>query len=319
MEFVLDTHSALPVYQQIQAAIKLALLLGTLRPGDTLPSIRDVERQAHISRNIVRKAYLALQRSGILALHHGKGVLVDKQLTYSQHSRIMEQCEKLSAEFLARIDRMGISGSAFARYLYQQASARERMATPLLFADVTKPVAEERAATISLHWQVNVRGLSLDDIKAMDREELRGVRYILTNYLRLDEVRKYVKRSPVGVLPLSLVFTGEMRNELRRLPANASVMLVLDDRDYPSLRLILENYRKVLVDQSVKLEAMPYSKIHDVEKYVKSSKYHKIIFSNRVWYRVPEKLRKLSRVTKPRMEIDLASLESVRIHAGVII
>ena len=319
MEFILDPHSPLPAHLQIQEQIKLALLLGRLRPSDTLPSIRDVEKQIRVSRNIVRKAYLGLQRSGILTLRHGKGVLVEKQLSYSQRGSIMEQCQALSADILARVERLGISPSAFARYLYQQARERERATPPLIFVDATKALALERAAKISSFWQLNVPGVSLDELGVMRKSGLKGIRTILTNYLRLDQVRKIVNRSRAEVIPLSLVFTPEMREKFRRLPPNASVVLVLDDRDYPSLSLILESYRKILVDPSVKLTAIPRSRVRDLERFVISAKYQKVIFSNRIWEEVPDSLKKHPRVTRPIMEIDLSSLESVRIRAGVVL
>ena len=164
MDFFYDRHSPLPPHLQIQEQVKLALLLGRLRPGDTLPSIRDVEKQAHISRNLVRKAYLALQRSGILTLRHGKGVLVEKHLSYSQRGAIQEQCEGLSREVLSRAEGLGIAPSAFARYLYQRAREKESTQPLLVFVDATQSLAEERAAKIASFWQVNVPGLSLDQI-----------------------------------------------------------------------------------------------------------------------------------------------------------
>src|SRR6266542_2568442 len=103
MEFVLERHSPLPVYAQLQEQIKIALLLGHLRPGDTLPSIRDVEKQIGISRNIVRKAYLGLQRSGILNMHHGKGVLVQRHLSYDGRGSAVQQCEVLSKNLLSKV------------------------------------------------------------------------------------------------------------------------------------------------------------------------------------------------------------------------
>jgi GntR family transcriptional regulator len=319
MDFTFDPHSPLPTYLQIQEQIKLALLLGQLRPGDTLPSIRDVEKQARVSRNIVRKAYLALQRSGILTLKHGKGVLVEKDLSYGERGSVMKQCETLSTEILGKAAKLGISSSAFARYLYQQARERERTAPFLIFVDVTEPIALERAAKISSFWHVNVAGHSIDQLVEMRNKELKGVRAVLTNYLRLDQVRKNVKEPHVDVIPVSLTFTQAMRDEFRRLPHNASVVLVLDDRDYPSLRLILESYKKILVDPSIRLTALPRSQVRDLERFVRSTKYHKVMFSNRIWEQVPEKLRKHPHVTRPQMDIDLASLESVRIRAGVVI
>ena len=319
MEFVIDQHSPLPAYMQIQEEIKLALLLGRLRPGDTLPSIRDVEKQVGVSRNIVRKAYLGLQRSGVLNLRHGKGVLVEEQLNYDQRRSLMEGCEPLSRQILAEVEKLGISPSAFARYLFQQARERERASPFVVLVDATKSLAVERAAKISTIWQLNVPGLSIDELAAMDRQALTKFRRILTNYIRRDQVRRIVKGLKIDVIPLSLVFTQAMLEEFRRLPPKASVIMALDDRDYPSLSLILENYRKTLVGPSVQLTAIPLSRIRNLEQFVKSKKYDKIIFSNRLWNQVPEALRKYKRVTHPRMDIDLASLESARIQAGVII
>jgi len=94
---------------------------------------------------------------------------------------------------------------------------------------------------------------------------------------------------------------------------------VLDDIDYPSLRLIIELYRKILLDPSVNIESIPRSKIKDFHTFVKSTRYQKVIFSNRVWEEVPEDLKKHPKVTHPHMEVDLASLENARIRAGVIL
>ncbi|MBZ5539869.1 MAG: GntR family transcriptional regulator [Acidobacteriia bacterium] len=319
MEFILDAHSTLPPHLQLQEQIKLALLLGRLRPGDTLPSIRDVEKQTRLSRNIVRKAYLGLQRSGILSLRHGKGVLVEKDLSYSERGSIMEQCESLSTEILSRVERLGITPSAFARYLYQQARERERTLPSLVFVDASESTARQRAAKISSYWHVNVPGLSMDELAALQSSGLKGIRTILTNYLRLDQVRQIVGRDRADVIPLSLVFTPEMREQFRKLPANANVVLVVDDRDHPSLTLILESYRKILVESSVKMVAIRKSEIPDLEKFVRSGKYQLVIFSNRIWNQVPDKVKKLPRVTRPLMDMDLSSLESVRIRAGVVL
>lgn len=110
-----------------------------------------------------------------------------------------------------------------------------------------------------------------------------------------------------------------MFGEFGRLSANASVVLVLDDRDYPSLSLILETYRKILAQASVKLTAVPLSRVRDLERFVRSSRHHKVIFSNRIWEQIPERLKRHPRVTRPEMEIDFASLEGGRIRAGVIL
>lgn len=318
MDFTLDKHSPLPPHAQIQEKIKLALLLGRLRPGDTLPSIRDVEQEVGISRNIVRKAYLELQTLGVLNLRHGKGVLVQKQLVYGGRDSVHEKCEALSREILTRLREVGVSPSAFARYLYQQAREQETQSPFVIFVDATKSQAVERAANISVIWQVNVPGYSLDELAALPKPELRTIRRVLTNYIRFDQVRRIVG-SHAEVIPLGLTFSEQTVKELGRLPSTANLVLVLDDQDYPSLSLLIELYRKLVIKPGTNISALPFNTIKDLRKFVKSTKYDKIIFSNRIWDNIPEELKKLPKVTRPHMEVDLSSLESARIHAGVII
>jgi GntR family transcriptional regulator len=318
MEFVLEQHSRLPIYVQLQEQIKIALLHGGLRPGDTLPSIRDVEKQIGISRNIVRKAYLGLQRSGILNLHHGKGVLVQRQLSYDGRGSAVGRCERLSNDVLRKVVQLGISPSSFARYLYQQAREHEARSPFLIFVDASKSLALARAARISSVWQVNVPGLSIDELRAIKLADLKRLKKILTNYLRFDEVRGIVKGSGSDVLPLGLKFTEATAREFRKFPTNSSVVLLLDDHDYPSISLMLEPYHKIM-DPSVELSAMPISKVRNLRQFVSSARFHKVIISNRLWDNIPEDVRKHPLITRPMMDVDLGSLESVRIAAGVVV
>lgn len=319
MDLTLDKHSALPAHAQIKERIKLALLLGQLRPGDTLPSIRDVEKGTGIGRNIVRKAYLELQKSGILDLRHGKGVQVALNLSYGHRDKIPEESERLFRELIARLRTSGISPSAFARYLYHKSREEEEKTPFLAYVDATHRLATERAALISTIWQIGVPAISVEELAAMNRVQLRGLRKILTNYFRFDEVRRLVRTTSIDVIPLGLNFQEKMVKQFRRLPVGASLILVLDDRDYPSLRLIIELYRKMLLDRSATIESIPRSEIKNLAKFVSSSKYQEIIFSNRLWEKLPEDLRKHPKVSYPHMEVDLASLESARVRAGVIL
>jgi GntR family transcriptional regulator len=319
MDFMLDKHSPLPAHIQLQEQIKLALLLGRLRPGDTLPSIRDVEKQADINRNIVRKAYLALRSSGILKLRHGKGVVVDKDLRYGENAHISRKCEDLSREILARTRQMGVSPTSFVRYLYQHAREEEVRQPFLLYVDSTQQIAVERAAKISAVWQTIVPGMSIAELKQMELVRVKKISKILTNYLRYDEVVRIINGREPEVIPLGLTFEQTTVREWSAIPSGATVAYVMDDHDYPSLSLILELYRRILLEPSVEITSMPISQIPNLKNFVNSRKYQKVIFSNRVWEGLPDMLKRQSKVTRAHMSVDLGSLENARIRAGVIV
>ena len=68
-----------PVYRQIVDQIKGALGSGKLRPGDQLPTHRDLARDLVIAPLTVKKAYDTLQAEGLIVMLQGKGTFVTKR------------------------------------------------------------------------------------------------------------------------------------------------------------------------------------------------------------------------------------------------
>jgi hypothetical protein len=185
--------------------------------------------------------------------------------------------------------------------------------------DITKPIAIERAAIISRTWGMNVPGISLEEMRSIRLGGISGIRVALTNYYRLNHVQKIAKGRISQVLPLSLIYSAKYREQFRHLPRNSSIVLVLEDSDYPTLGMIRDIYRTFLVESSTELLIMPRKKIRDLSHFVSSGKYEKIIFSDGLWNALPEKIKKHPRVTYPQMEIDPSSLDEARNRAGIIL
>ena len=55
-----------PVYQQIMAAIRGAVLTGELPPGKKIPSVRDLAAEAQVNPNTMQRALTELKREGLL-------------------------------------------------------------------------------------------------------------------------------------------------------------------------------------------------------------------------------------------------------------
>jgi GntR family transcriptional regulator/MocR family aminotransferase len=62
-----------PLYLQLHRAIEALVRGGHARPGERLPSTRDLADELHLSRNTVRAAYELLAADGVLARHRGSG------------------------------------------------------------------------------------------------------------------------------------------------------------------------------------------------------------------------------------------------------
>ena len=80
IEFHLDGGSGVSAYMQVVHQVKQALRLGMLRPGDQLPTVRDVVAALAINPNTVLKAYRELELEGLVAGRQGQGTFVLKSL-----------------------------------------------------------------------------------------------------------------------------------------------------------------------------------------------------------------------------------------------
>jgi GntR family transcriptional regulator len=65
-----------PIWSQIEEAVRYLVASGALRPGDALPSVRDLAREQRINPNTVAKAYQRLVEGGILETRRGEGTFV---------------------------------------------------------------------------------------------------------------------------------------------------------------------------------------------------------------------------------------------------
>ena len=71
-----DLNSGVPVYRQIMESLRTLLVGGQLRPGDTLPTVRDLALDLGVHFNTVAEAYRALADEGWLDLKRRRGATV---------------------------------------------------------------------------------------------------------------------------------------------------------------------------------------------------------------------------------------------------
>lgn len=81
IQFRLDRRSGVPAYRQVVDQVRQALRLGLLRPGDQLPTVRDVVKQIAINPNTVHRAYRDLEAQGLTEGRQGSGTFIRRSLS----------------------------------------------------------------------------------------------------------------------------------------------------------------------------------------------------------------------------------------------
>ena len=98
----IDIDSSVAVYVQIENHVRFAIASGRLKPGDQLPSVRELSERLHVNPNTVAKAYRDLEVMGLVYTRRGMGVYVNKGIEakcrQESHERIVGQMHEVVAE-----------------------------------------------------------------------------------------------------------------------------------------------------------------------------------------------------------------------------
>ena len=73
MNIILSNNSNVPIYEQIENAIKEAIFSNELKEEDMLPSVRNLANDLKISFLTVKRAYDELEKAGFIKTVQGKG------------------------------------------------------------------------------------------------------------------------------------------------------------------------------------------------------------------------------------------------------
>ena len=76
MKLNLDPDSSVPIYIQIEDSIHSLIAAGQIKPGEQLPTIRELAADIRVNLNTVARAYFELDREGVISTQRGKGTFV---------------------------------------------------------------------------------------------------------------------------------------------------------------------------------------------------------------------------------------------------
>src|SRR3954454_23977370 len=129
IEFHLEQGSGVPTYLQLVQQVRQAVRLGILRPGDQLPTVKEVVSALAINPNTVLKAYRELDLAGLVEGRRGVGTFVSSEWTPSPPDGVKELRSALQ-RWVGRARAAGLDDENIAA----------------LFADTVRPPAASKVA-----------------------------------------------------------------------------------------------------------------------------------------------------------------------------
>ena len=100
----------MPIYAQLERAIRLAIATGQLDPGERLPTVRQLAVELRINANTVARVYGDLERGGVVETRRGVGTFVaDLRDKKAGEMQCVRHLTTLGDRFLAEARTLGFN------------------------------------------------------------------------------------------------------------------------------------------------------------------------------------------------------------------
>lgn len=104
MQWELDTER--PVYIQLIEQIQAGIISGHFKPGDKLPSVRDLATEAMVNPNTMQKALADLERTGLIYTNRTSGRFITSDEAMIKKLK-EESAAELVKEFIEKMRQHG--------------------------------------------------------------------------------------------------------------------------------------------------------------------------------------------------------------------
>ena len=96
----IDTRDSTPIYAQIERGLRAGIAAGRLRPGDQLPTVRQLAVELRVNANTVARVYAELERNGVLETRRGVGSFISAS---PEHARPPAEHQRRLRAFVTRL------------------------------------------------------------------------------------------------------------------------------------------------------------------------------------------------------------------------
>ena len=107
LDIKIDLRSDVPAYVQIIESVQRQAAEGILKPGDQLPTVRQMATDLRVNFNTVARAYRMLDDAGMISTQHGRGTYLVEQPSAEARGKLRKEIlENLVHHFLSEMKQL---------------------------------------------------------------------------------------------------------------------------------------------------------------------------------------------------------------------
>lgn len=228
--------NGIPLYMQVKEMILDEIKNSKYKPGQKMPTERELAKKLNTSRNTISMAYNLLEREGVLFSHQGKGTFVavdGKQQPLQFRSAIAEMIDAALDKALET----GFTTPEFQALVAERIRAKEEVLKRIkaVFVECNIEQARVFAKELGEIASFTTSPLSLADLMVMDEKTeavLAEARYVFTTFNHVHEVKELTAALGKEVYGVAVRPCLEGIVRIARHPAHTKFGLVSISREF---------------------------------------------------------------------------------------
>lgn len=101
-------QDGIPIYTQISNELKNRVISGQIRPGDKLPSVREIAEEFSVNPNTVQRVFMELEKDGFTYSERGVGTFLKEDGNMVAQLQ-QQEASKIRTRFISEAKKLGLS------------------------------------------------------------------------------------------------------------------------------------------------------------------------------------------------------------------
>ncbi|HXG93633.1 MAG TPA: GntR family transcriptional regulator [Blastocatellia bacterium] len=243
MQFILDKTQKLALFEQAREQLLTALHTGKLRPGDKLPSVRQVAQRNSINLKTAFAIYRRLKDEGYIDMRAGSGAYVSEIEGIDLEQAYCLSIFQLIKSNIYAASHLRIDPKEYSRLVQSYVDRSRLEAVNLAVIECNQEQIELFASEVSARLRVKVHPLLLEQVQSPDKRVARllaQIDYFATTHFHFKEVKRLVAR--YGKSPLQLRLNPAFIPGLVGAAHRGQVLMVVSNANYFPM------FRRALLD-----------------------------------------------------------------------
>lgn len=123
-----ELNSDRPIYAQILEKLQVRIVCGTYKPGEWLPSVRDLAAEASVNPNTMQRAFTELERSGLVITQRNMGRVVTQDVQLIEAAKHRMAVTQMNS-FFENMHQLGYSDGEIISLVNQTANTADNTNT----------------------------------------------------------------------------------------------------------------------------------------------------------------------------------------------